>query len=127
MSIYVRELLIELQFGALDIDTRVDLLSGLEDLYNINEIAYTDILILNQYLEGYSLEEIAPWISKDGWHPQVDARFVKESLLMTLAKLEDKTKYVDDIIIQHGLNLFPKHRKNKQRFENNCIRLSGEL
>lgn len=127
MSIYVRELLSDLQSGNLDIDTKVDLLSGIEYLYNTSQICYTDVAILNRYLEGYSLEEVAVWLSAGGCSSAADSRYIAETLIAMLSLLEKHTQYTDSIIVQHGLQLFPKHRKYRDRFVKECERLSKEL
>lgn len=58
MSSLIKELFVDLAHNRLDIDTRVTLLSALEQLCLSNVFTRNDIVLLDMYLQGFSAEEI---------------------------------------------------------------------
>lgn len=119
MSIYVRELLFDLD--RLDIITKCDIIHGIEHLYKTSQIDYGQVYVLNKYFEGYTLPEICSHLGLD------EAKAIEEDLVATLALLENHIRYTDEEIIQHGVRIYPKYRKTIEAFRNKCARLSKEL
>lgn len=116
MSVYVRELLIDLADHKLDIEARIDLLCGLEHLHKTGQITTHQIKLINDYCAGYSLVELSHSIPNAG-----------EAICSALALLEEYTRYVDEIVIQYGLRLFPKYAKTVGAFKRKAQVLSNEL
>lgn len=59
MASLVKELLADLAHNRLDIDTRITLVSTLEHLCLSKAFTKNDIILLNEFLCGYSAEELA--------------------------------------------------------------------
>lgn len=118
MSIYVRELLFDLD--KLDIITKCDILVGIQYLYATEQINYGAVYVLNKYLEGYSTHEISSIVDDTPEN-------LTENITSTLALLEDRIQYFDEAIVQQGLRIYPKYRRRAEEMKNKCVRLSKEL
>jgi len=59
MSALIKELLHDYSHNKLDIDTRISIISAIEQLHRSGTFTKQDILLLEYYLRGFSSEEIA--------------------------------------------------------------------
>lgn len=59
MSGLIKELLLDYGMNRLSIDQRSDITTAIESLYTANVLSNDDLIILNEYISGYTAIEIA--------------------------------------------------------------------
>lgn len=116
MSVYVRELLVDLAHGRLDVITRLDLLQGLTTLLATHQITPGDMYLLTKYISGVSVTELT------GIQPNAEERLIR-----ALALLEHTTGYTDDTFLRRGLRVYPKYTKIKSALSRKMEVLSRVL
>lgn len=109
MSVYVRELLIDLVGGISNCrDTKIDLQQALQRCLDKGIITQQHIYVLNAYLAGYSVQEMKPGSNS--------------KLIQVLAALEQESRYTDDIFLDQMLVKYPKYRKIKMPLRTRLVK-----
>lgn len=113
----VKELLLDLAQHKLTIDTRSDLLTAIKRMYMSGVYTLKDIQILDLYLQGYTVEEIATQYNTFSNSIQE----LLERLFITIAEISG---YNDDLIIQRAVYTYG-HRPAKLEEFKHFLKLQG--
>lgn len=106
---YIKALLLHKQY--LPLDTRIDIQHAIERALQVEVLDYTDILVLEYFLRGFTIDEIPAAIYKDSHNSFIIMRErIQERLERVFSIIAEYSGYTDDQFIKQYAPL-DKHIK----------------
>ena len=117
-SAYCKELLQDMALNKVPLDTKADLLNAIRELYLEKILKPRDVLILNYYLSGFSIQEIAPMFSSY-------SKEIEDVLDRTITAIAYSSNYTDDFILQR-VQMSKQPRSKKENAKKVLERIAHE-